>query len=114
MTVLDEISGEVLDWIVNLAETCVRETGAARSDLEESQLRNLQNLASVTDSVAVLYNFLAYQVGRGKIPPEVERQIRKDLESICDRIGQDRKRRMRVIEMYLGFLTRKFVADKKM
>lgn len=117
---------ERLDEIVRLAEKCVINTKAAEKEdkLEESQLRNLQNLASATDSVAALENFIAYQMGRRKIPLEVGRQIMDDLQWIGRQAGEiaarekadkqaERRLRMEMIQMYLGFLVRKFVAEKK-
>lgn len=110
-----------LDEIVRLAEKCVTETGAAKSDLEESQLRNLQNLASATDSVPALENFIVYQMGRRKIPTEVGRQILEDIRKLGQKAqeltqnnpGSLRWIRMELIRLYLGFLVRKFVAEKK-
>jgi len=118
---LQEIEKQ-LDEIVQIAESCVTNTNAASTDLEESQLRNLQNLASATDSVLVLENFIAYQMGRKKIPVEVGRQIRKDLQEL-GRKAEELTRsdpqslrwaRMELIRLYLGFLVRKFVAEKKL
>lgn len=114
---------ENLDEIVQRAEKCVTETGPAElKNLEESQLRNLQNLASATDSVLALENFIGYQVGRKKIPDKVGDRILKDIREL----GQKAKElaennpeeslrwiRMELIRLYLGFLVRKFVAEKR-
>ena len=110
-----------LDDIVKRAEECVLETRAADSGLEESQLRNLQNLAAATDSVPVLENFIAYQVGRRKIPRELGDRLLKDLQKLgqeAEELAQQspealRWARMELIRLYLGFLVRKFVAEKK-
>jgi len=115
---------EQLDELVKRAENCVTNTNAAQTDLEESQLRNLQNLASATESVAVLENFIAYQIGRKKIPLDVGKQIMDNLrqisllaEEISRQKGVDeqalRLLRIEMIRMYLGFLVRKFVAERK-
>ncbi|WP_322801481.1 hypothetical protein [Thermoflexus sp.] len=112
---------EHLDEIVRRAEKCITETRAAESDLEESQLRNLQNLASATDSVPALENFIAYQMGRKKIPADVGRQILEDIRKLGQKAeevtrnnpGALRWVRMELIRLYLGFLVRKFVAEKK-
>jgi len=112
---------EHLDEIVQRAEKCVTETGAAESDLEESQLRNLQNLASATDSVLASENFIAYQMGRKKIPTDVGRQILEDIRKLGQKAeeltrnnpGALRWVRMELVRLYLGFLVRKFVAEKK-
>ena len=112
-----------LDEIVRLAEKCVTDTGAANSDLEESQLRNLQNLASATDSVAALENYIRYQMGRKKIPVQVGvgQQILEDIQHLGNKARELaggnpealRWARMELIRLYLGFLVRKFVAERK-
>ena len=119
-TLLEKIE-QSLDDIVELAEKCITETRAAASDLEESQLRNLQNLAAATDSVPVLENFVGYQMGRGKIPAEVGRRILADIQELSRRAEELtqqhsellRQTRMELIRLYLGFLVRKFVAERK-
>ncbi len=110
-----------LDDIVKRAEECVLETRAADSGLEESQLRNLQNLAAATDSVPVLENFIAYQMGRKKIPRELGDRLLEDLQKLGQEAEELAQRspealrwaRMELIRLYLGFLVRKFVAEKK-
>jgi hypothetical protein len=110
-----------LDDVVQKAEACITGTRAAALELEESQLRNLQNLASATDSVPVLENFIGYQMGRRKIPAEVGRQILEDMRELSRRAEQIAQRdpellrwvRMELIRLYLGFLVRKFVAERK-
>jgi hypothetical protein len=112
---------EHLDEIVEIAENCVTNTNAASTDLEESQLRNLQNLASATDSVAVLENFIAYQMGRRKLPVAVGQRILDDIRELgrkAEEIVQDSREvlrwaRMELIRLYLGFLVRKFVAERR-
>jgi hypothetical protein len=112
---------ERLDELVQIAERCVTNTNAASTDLEESQLRNLQNLASATDSVAVLENFIAYQMGRRKLPVAVGQRILDDIRELgrkAEGIVQDNREalrwaRMELIRLYLGFLVRKFVAERK-
>jgi hypothetical protein len=111
-----------LDEIVSVAEKCITATGAAaRDDLEESQLRNLQNLAAATDSVPALENFISYQMGRKKIPDPVGQQILKDIQQLGKKAEELaggnpealRWARMELIRLYLGFLVRKFVAERK-
>jgi hypothetical protein len=112
---------EHLDEIVQRAEKCVTETRAVESDLEESQLRNFQNLASATDSVPALENFIAYQMGRKKIPADVGRQILEDIRKLGQKAEELTRNnpkalrwmRMELVRLYLGFLVRKFVAEKK-
>lgn len=113
-----------LDYIVQLAEECITKTNATQTKLTESQLRNLQNMAAATTSLSVLKNFLEYQMGRegGRIPGKVGKQIiedfgnlRKKAEEIVatERVDEQFKRKLLIemIQMYLGFLVRKFVAE---
>jgi len=115
-----------LDDLVKLAERCITETkAAARKDLEESQLRNLQNLAAATDSMLVVKNYVEYQMGREKLFAEFAKQVIADLEKISqtakdvcakEQIAdpqQVAKVRAEMVRYYLGFLTRKFVAERK-
>jgi hypothetical protein len=119
-TLLQQIE-QSLDNIVEIAEKCITETRAVASDLEESQLRNLQNLVTATDSVPVLENFIGYQMGRGKIPAEVGCRILEDVQRLSQKAEEltqrspDARRwaRMELIRLYMGFLVRKFVAERK-
>jgi hypothetical protein len=114
---------EDLDELVQIAENCITATNAAdeNSGLEESQLRNLQNLAAATDSVLALENFISYQMGRKKIPDPVGQQILKDIQQLGKKAEELaggnpealRWARMELIRLYLGFLVRKFVAERK-
>jgi hypothetical protein len=112
---------ERLDELVQIAERCVTATNAASTDLEESQLRDLQNPASATDSVAVLENFIGYQMARRKLPVAVGQRILDDIRELgrkAEEIVQDsrealRGARMELIRLYLRFLVRKFVAERK-
>ncbi len=113
-----------LDDIVQLAEKCVTKTNATQTKLTESQLRNLQNIAAATTSLSVLENFLEYQMGRegGRIPRKVGNQIIEDFGNLrekakeivaTERVDEQFKRKLLIemIQMYLGFLVRKFVAE---
>ncbi|GBD36207.1 hypothetical protein HRbin36_01328 [bacterium HR36] len=117
---------ENLDDLVLMAEQCLQKTkAAARKDLEESQLRNLLNLAAATDSLLVLKNYIAYQMGREELFAEFAQQLLADLdaikqkaESLCrdHQITEPRlvnKARGEMVRYYFGFLNRKFVAEKK-
>ena len=52
------------DEIVKAISTALNDT--KYGDLEESQFRNLLNVATATDSSEVVKNFLRYQIGRDK------------------------------------------------
>ena len=111
-----------LDAIVQMAEQCIQKGGRLP---EESQLRNLLNLATETHSVAVLENYIRYQAARSgePIPARFGGQVLKDIaelsrwakeiatEGKVDPEGSDGRRlRMHLIRMYLGFLARSAVA----
>lgn len=113
-----------MDYIVQLAEECITKTNATQTKLTESQLRNLQNMAAATTSLSVLENFLEYQMGRegGRIPRKVGKQIIEDFNNLrekakeivaTERADEQFKRKLLIemIQMYLGFLVRKFVAE---
>ncbi len=114
-----------MDELVQFAERCVQETGAAQAKTQDTQFRNLQNIAAATDSVLALQNFISYQIGRGYLDANVGRKILEDIqrlakraEQICADLGlsdetQKRAARMELIRLYLGFLTRKLVAERK-
>jgi len=113
-----------LDDIVQLAEECITKTNATQKEITGSQLRNLQNLAAATNSLRALENFIAYQMGRGNIPKEVGNQIMEDFQYLCKKAKEisnsekadeqfERKLLIEMIQMYLGFLVRKFVAEYK-
>ncbi|MEG3064655.1 hypothetical protein [Acetomicrobium sp.] len=113
-----------LDHIVQLAEECITKTNATQIKLTESQLRNLQNLAAASNSLRALENFIAYQMGRRNIPKEVGSQIMDDFQCLSQKAKEiannenadaqfERKLLTEMIQMYLGFLVRKFVAEHK-
>lgn len=117
---------EHLDELVQLAEKCIEDTKAAsRKDLEESQLRNLLNLAAATDSLAVIKNYIGYQTARGELYQEFRQRLQSDLDQIktnAEKLCRDHgitdpkqvaKARGEMVRYYFGFLNRKFVADKK-
>ena len=113
-----------LDHIVQLAEECITKTNATQIKLTESQLRNLQNLAGASNSLRALENFIAYQMGRRNIPKKVGSQIMDDFQCLSQKAKEiannenadaqfERKLLTEMIQMYLGFLVRKFVAEHK-
>lgn len=125
MTVLDpkarKTVEEKMDEIVELAEKCIDETNIAASGMEESQLRNLQNMANATDSVKALENFVCYQMGRNKEWRDTGfgNHVLKDFETLCkkaEKIAADtsqiRAVHIELIRLYLGFLVRTFIAKR--
>ena len=113
-----------LDGIVQLAEECITKTNATQKEIMGSQLRNLQNLAAASNSLRALENFIAYQMGRRNIPKEVGSQIMDDFQCLSQKAKEiannenadaqfERKLLTEMIQMYLGFLVRKFVAEHK-
>lgn len=112
-----------LDFIVQLAEEGVQKGGAA-GKTEESQFRNLQNIASVTDSTLVLKNFIGYQIGRKYIDEKVGRQILEDIGTLEKRAAEIAEKegfkesnefrtfRMELVRLYLGFFVRALKAAR--
>lgn len=113
-----------LDSIVQLAKESVRKRLTTKKT-EESQFRNLQNIASATDSILVLKNFLRYQMGRGYIDREVGNQILKDIETLKEKAEEIAKQEglgegdefraflMEFVRLYLGFFVRALKAEEK-
>lgn len=113
-----------LDRIVQRAEQCVIETRADKTGTQDTQFRNLQNMAAATSSVLALKNFINYQIGRGYLDTNVGMRILQDIdnllsmgEEISTSLGVNGNQKYRVqmelIRLYLGFLTRKIVAERK-
>nr|MDW8082157.1 hypothetical protein [Candidatus Calescibacterium sp.] len=93
---------------------------------EESQFRNLQNIASATDSILVLKNFLRYQMGRGYIDEKVGNQIlEEDIKTLKEKAEEIAKQEglgegdefraflMEFVRLYLGFFVRALKAEEK-
>lgn len=117
-----KVNSEKLDKIVELAKECIFQTGAV-TKLDESQIRNLQNMAESTDSIKALENFIYYQMGRYKKEwkdSEFGDRVLahfKELDRIAKSMTSDHKEeyplRLYLRRLYLGFLARWFKAKKK-
>ena len=109
-----------LDDLIGDAQGLVKETEVYKR-VEESQIRNLLEIASSVDSVKALEVFIQYQMGRGKLPPDFgDRLIEKikDLgeksEEITRQRPQERKEVwLKMIRQYLGYMNRYFVYKRK-
>lgn len=109
-----------LDDLIEDAQGLVKETEVYKR-VEESQIRNLLEIASSVDSVKALEVFIQYQMGRGKLPPDFgDRLIEKikDLgeksEEITRQRPQERKEVwLKMIRQYLGYMNRYFVYKRK-
>lgn len=111
-----------IDEIVELAEKCVDETGIAKTELKEHQLRNLENIANATNSVKALELFVRYQMGRHKewryndfgsrVIEDFERLKRKAQEVVRNEPDRVKGAHLQLIRLYLGFLVRAFVAKQ--
>ena len=116
---------ERYDDLVKLAEKRIEDTKIYEGKLEESQLRNLQNLANATDSVKVLENFICYQMGRHRewCYNDFGKKLLEDIEELrkwAEEIGRSHdekevyKIHLELIRLYLGFLVRAFYAKKRL
>jgi hypothetical protein len=70
----------VEDEIVDAIEEALKNKNSY-GDLEESQFRNLVRVADTTESIAVIKNFLLYQVGRDKKWGRGENSLAKNIIS---------------------------------
>ncbi|MCS7241277.1 hypothetical protein [Candidatus Caldatribacterium sp.] len=118
-----------LDFIVQLAEKRLTKENTredrATKKTEESQFRNLQNIASATDSILVLENFLRYQMGRRYIDEKVGNQILEDIKTLKEKAEEIAKQEglgegdefraflMEFVRLYLGFFVRALKAEEK-
>ena len=117
-----------LDDLIEDAQELIDETEVYKTlenrkpkEVEESQIRNLLEIASSVDSVKALEVFIQYQMGRGKLPPNFgDRLIEKikDLgeksEEITRQRPQERKEVwLKMIRQYLGYMNRYFVYKRK-
>lgn len=133
---------ETLGWIeeqepelVRAAEEYVKELEIHKADpasrgprnrprVSGSQLRNLLNAAQGRSSLAVLVNFLRYQIGRGRkgwedersgnalvklLEDEVSTRVGKRVEKDSEVAGKDRYRlESRLAALLLGFVLREY------
>jgi len=109
-----------LDDLIEDAQGLVKETDVYKR-VEESQIRNLLEIASSIDSVKALEVFIQYQMGRGKLPPdfgdrliEKIKDLGKKSEEITRQRPQERKEVwLKMIRQYLGYMNRYFVYKRK-
>lgn len=114
-----------LDRIVKLANTTVYKL-AGNPKMEESQLRNLLNVAMESRSIEVVINFIRYQIARndsawGTRPTDfghtVIADIRTSIKDFANEAGAYEPNAgdayIRVTQLYLGYLTRAFYYGKK-
>jgi len=109
-----------LDDLIEDAQGLVKETDVYKR-VEESQIRNLLEIASSIDSVKALEVFIQYQMGRGKLPPdfgdrliEKIKDLGKKSEEITRQRPQERKEAwLKMIRQYLGYMNRYFVYKRK-
>lgn len=110
---------ERLDELIEMARELVENTGIYEK-VEESQIRNILNMASAVDSVKVLEIFIQYQMGRRRIPKEFGDKLVEnvlDLEEWAKGIADDESQRrqawLHLVRLYLGYLNMYFVYKRK-
>jgi len=109
-----------LDDLIEDAQGLIKETEVYKR-VEESQIRNLLEIASSVDSIKALEVFIQYQMGRGKLPPdfgdrliEKIKDLGKKSEEITRQRPQERKEVwLKMIRQYLGYMNRYFVYKRK-
>jgi hypothetical protein len=87
-------------------------------DLEDSQYRNLMHVADTTDSIAVIKNFLRYQLGRDKkwgtgkeslaekIIDDIDNKLQKKAQEIVKKAKVNENEKLRPIWLEL---TRRYI-----
>lgn len=114
-----------LDSIVKLANATAAKL-AGNPKMEESQLRNLLNVAMESRSIEVVINFIRYQIARndsawgtrpGDFGHTVIADIRTPMKELASKAGAHEPEPgdayVRVTQLYLGYLTRAFYYGKK-
>ena len=90
--------------------------------LEETQMRNILEIALSVDSIKAIELFIEYQIGRKKIPKEfgeliiekIDKKLHKYANEISQKIGVDVKNvKLEIIRQNLGYLNRYFVYKAK-
>jgi hypothetical protein len=116
------------DEIVDAIETALKDK-ASYGDLQESQFRNLVRVADTTESIAVIKNFLLYQVGRDKkwgqgknsLAQRIINDIDERITNIAENIKTDvdgnkddfKLIRIELTRRYLGYGARYLVYKNK-
>jgi hypothetical protein len=120
---------EKIDDLVEKAHKLIEDTKIAdKSSFEKAQFRNLLDLASSTDSVKVIENFIYYQMGRdskakswrfGNFGEAILNEIRNQLPKIANQIsaddpGKQKEVLIELIRLFFGYANRYFIYQKGM
>ena len=120
---------EYIDDLVDRAQDIINSTEiykkpAKGKDMEESQLRNLLNITTASESVKVINLFIQYQMGRDRdrwtrggfgdrIIEEIE-NLENMAEQVSKETGQNKKEVwIELIRLFIGYLNRYFIYRKK-
>ena len=107
---LDELD----EQMVRKAENLVEDTQGITDNLEDRQIRNVLAVAEVTQSVAVVENFIKYQIGRqeGWRFKDFGEKLLSDLgyiKELAKKEGDDIPGlTISLVRRYLGYLVRYF------
>jgi len=112
-----------LDELIDKAEKLVNSANIATeaAELESSQLRNLLNITSSTDSFKAVELYIQYQMGRAKegkgwryggFGGQLIQELQK-LDDLAEQIGRETneekvKVKMELVRLFIGYLTRYF------
>jgi hypothetical protein len=110
----------LVQWIETALKTCKYGKPNTKSELEESQFRNLVRVSESTGSPAVIKNFLRYQVGRDEkwgrgsdslaeqIIRDIDGHLRSQAEAIAQDSGSQESKQiwLELIRRYLGYGSR--------
>ena len=123
---------KILDELINDAQNAVNNTKIIENrdkkeknlweKLEETQMRNILEIALSVDSIKAIELFIEYQMGRRKIPKEfgeliiekIDKKLHEYAKKISQKVGVDIKNvKLEIIRQYLGYLNRYFIYRAK-
>ena len=108
--------------LVDTTKVYAKDNDRKPKEVEETQMRNLLEMAIATDSVEALKLFAQYQVGRGKLPRKFGEQLIQNIDeklgALADEVSQkyqaDKKEiLLRLVRQYLGYMNRYFKYRKE-
>jgi len=118
---LDIVIEKIIKLVDNYAQCKNGEKEPEIKQLEESQVRNVLNMANALDSIEALMVFIQYQMARNKIPRKfgnaLIEDIKTELNKLAEEITAENTKKKQVwlslIRNYLGYLNMYFVYKKK-
>lgn len=112
---------EELDLLIEDGKKLIDNTWVSIKTVEESQMRNLLEMATTSDSIKALELFIQYQMGRNKLPKDFGNQLIQKINVLTNKASElskdhsEHKKEvlLRLVRQYLGHMNRYFVYRKK-